>query len=98
MSRKPVPYTESEKLLAQLMFAKAKAAGTLKPRAGIAALATGSGIRRSISRATSPLDYARDARQLLSQHAPGNRRPQWTRQDLERLLADRDERGPEGAS
>lgn len=73
MSRKRVPYTQSEELLAQLMFEKAKAAGTLKPGRPIAALATGNGLRRSLYMATSPREYLQDARELLSLHAARNK-------------------------
>jgi hypothetical protein len=93
MSRKRVSYTQSEELLAQLMFEKAKAAGTLKPGRGIAVLITSSRLRRSLSQATSHLDYRQDARQLLSREGAGNKRRQWTREELERLLVE-DERRP----
>lgn len=89
MSQNPVPYTEAEKLLASLMFEKAKASGRLKPAPCIAARITRSGTTHAVYRPTLPQDYARDARQLLSLHATGDGQRQWTRQDLERLLADR---------
>lgn len=67
MTRTPPRFTPTEIALAKRMFARAEAAGTLKPPRAIAALALSNGLRRSISASTvTHRDYLRDARRELS--------------------------------
>lgn len=67
MTKSSRPFSPAEIALAKQMFARAQAAGTLKPPRAIAALALSNGYRRTVSASTVTYrDYLRDARRELS--------------------------------
>ena len=68
MSRRPPVRLDPSKVkaLARRLFEAAKARATLKPPRGIIALATGRGLRVSITASrTTSADYMPDARRIL---------------------------------
>lgn len=66
MATRKQPYSPSEIVLAQKLFKRHHAAGTLKPPRAIAALALSNGVRQTVSASTVTYrDYLRDARRQL---------------------------------